>query len=186
MRYGKVCLCYGHLIHRKRSPRCLLANSTVALRHAPPLGKALERSPPRVCLLTEHKNYIKLVGTVRPCNKLPAVQGRIGRRRTSVCAFSCTAIRNKSLSSRRGGRVRGRRGVSLRHVFGVVVGADPYRRDKNFLFSSHTEVHFVINATLDSRGRRSLQARYRSMFLTTDKTKISMSLFTIQNQRNTR
>ena len=145
----------------------------------PPLGKALERSPPRVCLLTEHKNYIKLVGT-----GVSTVQGRIGRRRTSVCAFSCTAIRNKSLSSRRGGHVRGRRGVSLRHVFGVVVGADPYQRDKNFLFSSHTEVHFVINATLDRRGRRSLQARYRSMFLTTDKTKISMSLFTIK--RNTR
>ena len=26
---------------------------------------------PHVRLLTEHKNYIKLVGTVRPCNKLP-------------------------------------------------------------------------------------------------------------------
>ena len=35
----------------------------------------------------------------------------------------------------------------------------PYGRDKDFLFGLHTEVHFIIVATLDRRGRRSLQSK---------------------------
>ena len=87
----------------------------------------------------------------------------------------------------------------------VVEDVDPYRRDVCRLFRQRAKVHFVIKTSLDSRGRlsrqsekmmddnaavthitsgrrgrRPLPARYKSLFLATNQTKMSMSLFTIK------
>ena len=47
-------------------------------------------------------------------------------------------------------------------------------------------MYFVIETSSDSRGRLSLQSRYRSLLSATNQTKIYISLFTIKIKKETR